>query len=239
MKKKEKEKKSGVSTEEGEDDLLRLQSSISFLHFFLIQRATDMAYPYPPNSNDPYRQGGGAAAPAGYAYDPYLYPPVAPQSQQQQAATGRYPPQAYPQAAQPRATAVPNLDAFGRPFPTVPPPPPPNVPTGYASGMAAYSQVPPLQRAATVPPPPNPYHAGAAIPVYSQAALLQQQPQPTYPAQFPLALYANQQAAYGGLPQMNPYALYQGYDMQAYNAAMARSYQEGYDSSHHGRHRGE
>jgi hypothetical protein len=192
---------------------------------------------FPPGSNgDPYRQGG-IPLPGSYptGYDAYA-------SQQSPLQPGqRYVSQSgYPLPPQRGA----NVDVYGR-IVVPPPPPPPQIapsmyPTSAPAGYSVYPRQPPppqqvVYAAAPPPPPPPP---GPAYyqqpPMAAQYPAIPQNPYSGMPA-YAYPQTAPLQSGYPSSGNVNPYDPYGA----AFNAAMARSYQEGFDSRDRGRQRGE
>jgi hypothetical protein len=195
-----------------------------------------MAY-YPGGPAYP-GSGGNEAYPRQNPYDAYGANP-----------TG-VPPGRYPSGRLPNAAGVPNNDAYLRGYPPsgVPPPPPmmSSYPTSaYPAGLPGVYPAYPRQQAP--PPPPIPQQQ----PYYPQIAptLYQQQPMSTLgyaiPPTPPGNPYAQGQQVYGypgaamspamAYPASNPYDPYGNNNLQA---ALARSYQEGYEGRGRARHRG-
>lgn len=191
----------------------------------------------------------GSGLPGGYpiGYDGYSSPPPP-----QQLPSSRYPP--------PNATTYPppahqRVDAYGRVFAAVPPPPPPPGPPPPPPQQQQY-QIPPSMYPTSAPSAGyNIYHRQAAFspqqmypaaPTFYQPhlsslaggyATLPPPPPPPNPyTGMPAYVYPQSAPPLAGhYPGSNPYDPYG----TAYNAAMARSYQEGFDSRDRGRHRGE
>lgn len=188
---------------------------------------------YPPpqgGSSDPYHSSRQTPALPG-SYDPFSPP-------------SRYP--AHPPPPPP-PHRVPNADAYARPY--VPPPPPPqmlanylpaHLPVSAPAVLNNYTRQAFLQQ--SQPPPPllsqqQPYYSAMGTLVYQQPPQVAQYSAPMNPySGQPMYDYPQlappPQSSY---PSQNPYDPYSA----AMNAALARSYQDGYEGRGRNRHRGE